>query len=137
MMRNLAQATVNDTTDPLEPLLLSLPPDGTVKTVYIKVVKDTAVFSLLPDGPFTFGGITWQLDPEYGLFINFVFSPGDEQILDLTYKTPLFWLSEVSNNTPPNLKMQSCCVPSIAGTYKFFVNTASGRHDPKIVVTPL
>jgi hypothetical protein len=130
-MKNLAHAVAKKTMGVPEPLLLPLPPDGTVKTVYIQVINDKAMFAPQKEGPFDFEGLTWQLDPEYGLFINFVFVQTDDPITDLTYKTPLFWLSEVSNNT------QSCCIPSIAGTYKFFVNANGKRHDPQIVVTPL
>jgi hypothetical protein len=132
-MKNLAHVVANDTMGTTD-TLLPLSAGGAVKQVYIQVVSGVVGMASQETGPFSFDGLTWQLDPEYGLFINFNFvKPSNgEQIKELTYKTPLFWLSAVSNNT------QGCCVPSIAGTYKFFVHTESGlRFDPKIVVTPL
>jgi hypothetical protein len=129
-MRNPARATADRSMDSTEELL-TLRADGTVKQVFIQVTEGVVYFSSSSDGPFVFTGLTWQQDSEYGLFINFVFIQTGDQILELTYKTPLFWLSQPIDNT------QMCCVPSIPGTYKFFVNTANGKVDPKIVVTPL
>ena len=139
-MTKLAHVTTNQSDRPMVPLL-SLPSDGQVQTIYIKVNATNQVsFSLTQDTDnWWCEGLIWEFDYEYGMFINFEFVPGTGQAFTgLTYTTPGFWFSERNGNK------QSCFVPPLVGTYTFDINltveskaTTVLSIDPRIVVTPI
>jgi len=106
--------------------------------VYVKPYTDKnknktkAKFGLSSTGTFYKGGLTWPSDAEYALFINFIFLPhGDITITNVDCDAPLLY-TPVTNSVN-----QSCAIPPVAGTYKFYVKFSTGEeHDPQIVVTP-
>src|SRR5512140_182996 len=108
-------------------------------TVYVQPYtasdnKTKAKFGLSSTGKFYAGGLAWTAGTEYSLFVNFIFqSQGSTTItnIECDASIPLPY-TPVANSIN-----QSCAIPPVGGTYKFYVKFSTGeRHDPQIVVTP-
>jgi hypothetical protein len=99
-----------------------------------------ASFASSSNGTFFLGGLQWQwpAGTDNALIINFQFETNNTlpditiQEIDCDAPIPLLY-SPVGNDAVS----QSCAVPPLPGTYRFFVKFSTGqRHDPQIVVTP-
>lgn len=129
--------------------LLPIPSGGAATTVYISIWADGTTlkpaFSLTPGGTTYKDGITWQKDPEFGLFLNFQFLVSQLGTIlridtDPTVTTGL-WYSSAQVPAPTGGFNQQCCTQNVTGDYPFIVsirdnNQKIHRVDPKIVVTP-
>jgi hypothetical protein len=131
-----------------DPTLLPIPTGGTATTVYISVTADGATlvpaFSLTPTGTAYKGGMCWQRDAEFGLFLNFQFLFSQlGTILGVDANPPVagLWYSKAQLPPPVGGFNQQCCTQNVLGTYDFQVTIRDHtgklhRVDPKIVVTP-
>ena len=129
--------------------MLHIPAGGVAQTIYISVVVTGTTlvsgFSLKPTDPPCTGGMIWGVEPEYGLFLNFVFLPSASgTILGVENETlpQGMWASHTVIPTPLGGFNQQACVRNAADTYSFFVDIQPKlgeliRHDPRIIVTPL
>jgi len=126
--------------------LLPLPAGGAPKLVYISLTGSGTnigvAFSLTQSGTGYPDGMSWEVDAEYALFLNFVFLPSTlGTINEVQPKTPGLWVSDAQSPIPLGGFNQQACVQDIPGTYDFKVSITTPlgdiHVDPKIVVTPL
>lgn len=129
--------------------MLHIPAGGVAQTIYIWVVNTGTTlvpgFSLTPTGTVYTGGMIWAVEPEYGLFLNFVFLPSTSgTILGVENDTlpQGMWASHVVTPMPLGGFNQQACVRNTVDSYSFFVGIQPKvgeviRVDPRIIVTPL
>jgi hypothetical protein len=101
----------------------------------------SVAFSLTQGGTGYPDGMSWMVDAEYALFVNFVFVHSTLGTINEVQPTvPGLWISDTTTSSS-GINQQGCVQP-ILGTYSFKVSiTPHGSDhaihvDPKIVVTP-
>lgn len=152
LVPGLARTDTSTCAEPLEKLLLPIPNDGFAHTVFVKILSfdpstgnATAGFALKEEGSYVPGGLTWECNPDFAQFIDFVFvqgPPPTPQIQEIAPKTPDFRVSRPNNGTQQG-SVATQCEKDVTKILEFDVVDGDSQPlklrpiDPKIVVTPI